>query len=87
MWYSTGVLILMKIVNPRYKLTHYLHGKNAPFIYTLRRRVMRSLALIMLLILGTVTSVTAGDYNYIAAPDMKSRIETGSNVIIVDIQV
>lgn len=48
---------------------------------------MRSLALIMLFFLGAVTSVCAGEYSYISAKDMKSRIETGSEVIIVDIQV
>ena len=48
---------------------------------------MRLLGLIMLLVLGTVVSASAGDYNYIDAKNMKEKIETGSDVIIVDIQV
>ncbi|SHO52246.1 rhodanese-like domain-containing protein [Desulfopila aestuarii] len=48
---------------------------------------MRLLGLVILFVLGAVTSVCAGDYNYISAKDMKSRIETGSDVIIVDIQI
>jgi len=39
----------------------------------------------MSFVLGAVTSVWAGEYNSIAAKDMKRRIETGSEVIIVDI--
>lgn len=41
----------------------------------------------MFLVLGAVTSVYAGDYNYIAAKNMKNIIETGNEVIIVDIQI
>ncbi|MGB3210708.1 MAG: rhodanese-like domain-containing protein [Desulforhopalus sp.] len=48
---------------------------------------MRSLTLIILFVLAVATSVFAGEYNYIAAKDMKNRIETGSEVIIVDIQL
>ncbi len=48
---------------------------------------MRLLALVMFFVLGAVITVCAGDYNYIAAKDMKSRIETGSEIIIVDIQI
>lgn len=48
---------------------------------------MRSLVLIMFFVLVAATSVCAGDYNYIDAKDMKNRIETGSEVLIVDIQV
>lgn len=47
---------------------------------------MRSFALIVFFVLGAVTSVWAVEYNYTAAKVMKSRIETGSKVIIVDIQ-
>lgn len=48
---------------------------------------MRLLGLVLFFVLATVTSVCAGDYNYIAAKDMKNRIDTGSEVIIVDIQI
>ena len=48
---------------------------------------MRLLSLVMFLVLGAVTSVYAGDYNYIDAKNMKNRIETGNEVIIVDIQI
>lgn len=48
---------------------------------------MRLLGFIMFYVLATVTFVSAGSYNYIPAEDMKSKIETGSEVIIVDIQV
>jgi rhodanese-related sulfurtransferase len=41
----------------------------------------------MFLVLVAATSVCAGDYNSISTQDMKSRIETGSEVIIVDIQI
>lgn len=48
---------------------------------------MRSLVLIMFFVLGTITSVSAEEYNYIAAKDMKNRIETGNEIVIVDIQI
>lgn len=48
---------------------------------------MRSLFICMLLVLGIVSSAVAGDYNYISSKDMKQKIDAGTELIIVDIQV
>jgi len=39
------------------------------------------------LLLGITTSSFAGDYSYITAEDMKTKIETGGEMLILDIQV
>ncbi|WP_228723320.1 rhodanese-like domain-containing protein [Desulfosediminicola flagellatus] len=48
---------------------------------------MRSLFICMLLVLGIVSSAVAGEYNFISPEDMKQKIDAGSELIIVDIQV
>jgi rhodanese-related sulfurtransferase len=48
---------------------------------------MRLLSLVMFFVLVAATSASAGSYNYIDAKEMKNKIETGSEVIIVDIQI
>lgn len=48
---------------------------------------MRLLSLVMFFVLGVVTSVSAGTYNYIDAKEVKNKIEIGSEIIIVDIQI
>lgn len=48
---------------------------------------MRLLNVVIFFVLVVATSASAGSYNYIDAKEMKNKIETGSEVIIVDIQI
>lgn len=48
---------------------------------------MKPIILAVCFTLGLVTSCLAGDYSYISADEMKSRIVEGPTPLIVDIQV
>lgn len=48
---------------------------------------MRLLSVAMFFVMVFATAASAASYNYIDAKEMKSKIETGAEVLIVDIQV